>query len=153
MLLTETPLLQNLSSSHEEADTLLILHSVYVDQTTNSPDTDIIIRSPDTDVLLLPIAFCQKYTHPLYFDTGRGNKRNMINNQTLCQKNDKDIKHAILGLHAFTGCDVNNAFVQKGKSKPLNILMKNLKYAPVSYTSTNKLRHDIVRQKYIVRGK
>ena len=44
---TYSRLLQNLSSSHEEADTLLILHSVYVDQTINSTDTDIITRSPE----------------------------------------------------------------------------------------------------------
>ncbi|GFS21423.1 hypothetical protein ElyMa_001594000 [Elysia marginata] len=56
---TDARLLQNLSSSHEEADTLLILHSIYVDQAINSTDTDIIIRSPDTDMFLLLIAFCQ----------------------------------------------------------------------------------------------
>ncbi|GFS20985.1 metalloendopeptidase [Elysia marginata] len=66
---TDARLLQNLSSSHEEADTLLILHSIYVDQAINSTDTDIIIHSPDTDVFLLLIAFCQKYTHPIYLDT------------------------------------------------------------------------------------
>ena len=138
---TDARLLGNLLSSHEEADTLLILHTVYVDQTTNSPDTDIIIRSTDTDVFLLLIALCQKYTHPLYFDIGTGNKRKMIK-INYYQKIDKDVQNAILELHAFTGCDVNNAFVQKGKSKPLNILKKNLEYEPVSYTSTNKLRHD-----------
>ena len=61
----------------------------------------------------------------------------MINIQTLCQKIDKDVQNAILELHAFTNCDVNNAFVQKGKLKPLNILMNNREHSPVSYTSTN----------------
>ncbi|GFR68590.1 hypothetical protein ElyMa_002025600 [Elysia marginata] len=180
---TDARLLQNLSSSHEEAGTLLILHSIYVDQAINSKltDTDIIIRSPDTDVFLLLIAFCQKYTHPIYFDTGMGNKRKMIHIQTLCQKIEQDVLDSILGLNAFTGCDVNSAFVQKGKSKPLNILKKNPEFAPVfkelgssvtvsdellsklekfvcqlygkhSYSSTNKLLHDLVRQEYIVRG-
>ena len=113
---TDARVLQNILSSHEEAETLLILHNGYVDQTTHSPDTDIIIHSPDTDVFLLPFVFCQKYTHPLYFDTCTGNKRKVINIQTLCQKIDKDVQDAILGLHAFTGCGVNNAFVQTGKS-------------------------------------
>lgn len=178
---TDVRLLQDLSSSHEEADTLLILHSIYADQAMDSTNTDIIIRSPDTDVFLLLIAFCQKYTHPLYFDTGMGNKRKMIHIQTLCQKIEQDVQDSILGLHAFTGCDVNSAFVQKGKSKPLNILIKNPEFASVfkelgssttvsdellaklekfvcqlygkpSYSSTNKLRHDLVRQKYIVKG-
>ncbi|GFR79485.1 DNA damage-inducible protein DIN7 [Elysia marginata] len=177
---TDARLLQNLSSSHEEADTLLILHSIYVDQAINSTDTDIIIRSPDTDVFLVLIAFCQKYTHPIYFDTGMGNKRKMIHTQTLCEKIEQDVLDSILGLHAFTGCDANSAFVKKGKSKPLNILKKNPEFAPVfkelassvtvsdelhsklekivcqlygkpSYSSTNKLRHDLVRQKYTVK--
>ena len=100
------------SVCHEEADTLLILHSVYVDQTTNSPDTDILIRSPDTGVFLPLIAFCPKHTHPLYFDTGTENKRNMINDiQTLCQKIERDIQDAILGLHEFTSCELNSTFV------------------------------------------
>ncbi|GFR95662.1 hypothetical protein ElyMa_000950000 [Elysia marginata] len=88
----ETPdarLLQNLSSSHKEADTLLILHSIYVDQALNFTDTDIIIRSPDTDVFLLLIAFCQKYTHPIYFDTGMGNKRKMIHIHSSVRKLNK----------------------------------------------------------------
>ncbi|GFS21420.1 DNA damage-inducible protein DIN7 [Elysia marginata] len=110
-----------------------------------------------------------------------GNKRKMIHIQTLCQKIEQDVLDSILGLHAFTGCDENSAFVQKGKSKPLNILKKNPEFAPVfkelgssvtvpdellrklekfvcqryvkpSYSSTNKLRHDLERQKYIVKG-
>ena len=68
-------------------------------------------------------------------------KRKMIKIQTLCQKTVKDVQDAILGLQAFTGCGVNNAFVQKGKSKPLNIAMKNLEYEPVLYTSKNKPRN------------
>ena len=111
------------------------------------------VHQNDTDVFLLLITFCQKYTHPLHFDTGTRNKRKMINIQTLCQKIDKDAQDAILRLHAFTSCDVNNVFVQKVKSKPLNILMKDLENEPGSYTSTNKQRHHIVRQKYTVRGK
>ena len=177
---TDTRPLEDLTSSQEEADTLIILHSIYADR-TGTEDADIIIHSPDTDVFLLLIAFCHKCTHQLYFDTGVGNKRRMIHIQTLCQKIDKDIQDCILGLHAFTGCDVNSAFVQKGKAKPLNLLLKNPNfilafkemgrsetvsedllcqlekfvchlYGKPSYSSTNKLRHDLVRQKYMVKG-
>ena len=102
---TDAKLLRNLSSSHEYADTLSILHTVYVNQTTNYQNRDIIIRSAYTNVFLLLIALCQKYTYPLYFDTGTGNKRKMIKIQTLCQKTVKDVQDAILGLQAFTGCE------------------------------------------------
>ncbi|GFR89989.1 hypothetical protein ElyMa_006138800 [Elysia marginata] len=83
---TDARLLQNLSSSHEEADTLLILHSIYADQAINSTDTDIIIRSPDTDEFLLLIAFCQKYTHPIYLDTALKFHCLRANYQTLIWK-------------------------------------------------------------------
>ena len=103
--ITDAKLLRNLSSSHEEADTLLILHTMYLDQTTNYQNIDIIIRSAHINVFLLLIALCQKYTYPLYFDTGTGNERKMIKIQTLCQKTVKDVQDAILGLQAFTGCE------------------------------------------------
>ena len=44
---SDARLLQNLLSSHKKGDTLLILHSVYVDQTTNLTDTDITTHSPE----------------------------------------------------------------------------------------------------------
>ena len=106
----------NLSSSQEEADTFIILHSIFASKEAKNEELDIIVRSPYTDVFLLLIAFCHKFKHPLYFDTGSANKRRMIHINILCQMH-KDIQDNILGLHAFTGCDVNNAFIQKGKKK------------------------------------
>ena len=97
-------------------------------------------------------------------------------------KKSIEIFWTLLGLHAFTGCDVNSAFVQKGKIKLLNVLLKKqefttafkelgqssevsenvldmlerfvccLFYGKPSYTSTNKLRYDLVQQKYLVKG-
>ena len=66
----------NMSFSQEEADTLIILHGVFASKAEN--ELDIIVRSPDTGLFLLLIAFCQKFKHPLYFDTGSANKRRMI---------------------------------------------------------------------------
>ena len=114
----------NLSSSQEEADTLIILHGIYATNEAENEDLDIIVRSPDTDVFLLLIAFCHKFKHPLYFDTGRANKRRMIHINTLCEIH-KDIQDSILCLHAFTACDINSAFAQKGKKKPLTHLQKS----------------------------
>ncbi|GFN90712.1 hypothetical protein PoB_001721800 [Plakobranchus ocellatus] len=72
---TDSRSVPNLASSHEEAGTLLILHTIYSDQNIVTPDTDIIIRLPDTDVFLLMSAFCEHFTQSLYFDTGVRNKR------------------------------------------------------------------------------
>ena len=79
----------NLSSSQEEADTLIILHGIYATNEAENEDLDIIVRSPDTDVFLLLIAFCHKFKHPLYFDTGRANKRRMIHINTLCERHSR----------------------------------------------------------------
>ena len=120
---TDSRAMTNLSSSQEEADTLIILHGIYASKEAENEELDIIVRSPDTDIFLLPIAFFHKFKHPLYFDTLSANKRRMIHINTLCQIH-KDIQDSILCLHAFTGCDVNNAFAQKGKKKPLTLLLK-----------------------------
>ena len=120
---TDSRLMINLSSSQEEADTLIILHGIFASKEAENEELDIIVRSPDTDVFLLLIAFCHKFKHPLYVDTGSANKRRMIHINTLCQIH-KDIQDSILGPHAFTGCDVNSAFAQNGKKKPLTLLLK-----------------------------
>ena len=51
----------NLSSSQEEADTLIILHGIFASKEAENEELDIIVRSPDTDVFLLLIAFCHKF--------------------------------------------------------------------------------------------
>ena len=83
---TDATPLPNLASSQEEADTLIILHSLNADQKAANEDASIVIHSPDTDVFILLLAFCQKFCHPLYFDTGVGNKRRIIHIQSLCEK-------------------------------------------------------------------
>ncbi|GFO35742.1 hypothetical protein PoB_006224700 [Plakobranchus ocellatus] len=99
------------------------------DQKFGTPDTGIIIRSLNTDVFLLMIAYYEHFTQPLYFDTGVGNKSRRAHIQTFYNKMEKHIKESVLGLHAFTGCDVTSAFVEKEKIKPLNILHKHPGFA------------------------
>ena len=57
-----------LCSSHQEADTRIILHCN--DVATNSPESSVIIvRSPDTDVFILFLRFLRHINHTLLFDT------------------------------------------------------------------------------------
>ena len=37
------------------------------------------------------------------------------------------VSNALLGLHAYKGCDTVSAFSGKGKVKPLKLMMKNEK--------------------------
>ena len=107
---TDSRQVSNLSSSQEEADTLIILHVLYASKEAENGDLDIIVRSPDTDVFILLVAFCRKFKHPVYFNTGSGNRRRIIHINKLSEMH-KDTQHSILGLHAFIGCDVNSAFI------------------------------------------
>ena len=136
-----------LYSSQEEADTLIILHSLNADAEENE-NMDIIVRSPDTDVFLLLISVCQKFKHPLYFDTGVSNKRRMIHIQTLCDKMAKDIPEIILSFHAFTGSDSTSAFLQKGKVRPLTKLIKHPELV-LGFSELGK--HDIVPEHVLLK--
>ena len=108
---TDSKQSHNLSSTHEEADTQVILLSIHVDKTTTTAETDIIVRYPDTaDVFALLVAFNQKLLHPEYFDTGTGKNERFFTIQTLCEKITIHIQGSILGLPALTGCDVDSAF-------------------------------------------
>jgi len=60
----------------------------------------------------------------ILFDTGVGNKRRLIAVADIAACVGKDVCNALLGLHAFTGCDCTSAFVRKGKKRPY-ILMKS----------------------------
>ncbi|KAK3769506.1 hypothetical protein RRG08_027075 [Elysia crispata] len=90
---------------------------------------------------------------------------------------DKSVIRAILGFHAFTGCDTTSAFLRRGKMKPLKImkakpqfllafealgvndavganLLYDLEqfvcfmYGKPTYSDVNKLRFDMVRQRF-----
>lgn len=126
---TDTLPVPDLTSSHEEGDTLLILHGIYSDHNRVTPNSDIIIRSPDTDFFLLMVSFWEHFTLPLFFYTGMGNKRRLIHIRGLCERMENHIQNSLLGLHALTGSDVTSVFVQKGKVKPLNIPQKYPEYA------------------------
>ena len=178
-----TESLQNsaLFNNHEEADTLIILHSHHADA-EECLDVDFIVRSPDTDVFLLLLSYCNLFIHPLYFDTGHSNKRRIIHMQTLVTALPKDIPDIILAFHSFTDCDSNSAFVQKGKVRPLKQLLKNPEFilafkdlgksevipenvfiqieafvcqiygGKPNEMRVNKLRYNRVRQKYCPKG-
>ena len=69
---------EKLCSSHEEADTRIILHCN--DVAANSPESSVIlVRSPDTDVFILLLRFVRHINQTVLFDTGTGDKRRLVN--------------------------------------------------------------------------
>ena len=116
---TESTIVHSLCSSHEEADNRIILHCFHAAQ--NNCD-EIVFHSPDTDVFLLLPYFATEMSKSLFLQTGAGCHRRLINISVLAEMHDKSVICAILGFHAFTGCDTTSAFLRRGKMKPLKIM-------------------------------
>ena len=128
-----------LFSSQEEADTRLILHVKYVNETGAER---VVVRSTDTDVFLLLLHFSPEFTHikDVKFDTGVGDKRRWIDIHLLYQCLHADLVSSLLGFHAFTGCDSTSSFVRKDKVKPLKLL-KNSKHIQRIFQSLGNEPH------------
>ena len=116
----ESQVQQSLCSSQEEADGQIILHFFFAAQMCD----EILVKSPDTDVFLLLLHYAKEIRKPLYFETGYGQHHKIINMTTLSDKRELEI-NAILGMHAFTGCDTTSAFLRRGKKKPLSSIRNN----------------------------
>ncbi|GFN91198.1 hypothetical protein PoB_001770400 [Plakobranchus ocellatus] len=111
----------DLYSSHEEADSRIILHCMYASQ---PPTTErVIVRSPDSGVFLLLLSFSDAISKPLIFDISSGTNRRQLNITDLAATMPKGLRDAIIGLHAFTDCDSTSCFAGKGKLKALNFKM------------------------------
>ena len=65
------------------------------------------------------------------FDTGHGNKKRLINITELGSHYSENLCNALLGLHAFSGCDTVSAFKGKGKIKPMKLLLKSPSFCQV----------------------
>ena len=87
------------------------------------------IRSPDSDIFFLLLYYaCRMPNITLLFDTGKGNKRRLINISDLSKEYSEELRSALLGLHAFTGCDSTSAFKGIGKIKPIKLIQKVTKF-------------------------
>jgi hypothetical protein len=64
----------------------------------------------------------------VWLETGKGNHRRVMCTNEIAAALGHDITCALLGLHAFTGCDTTSAFFRKGKKSPFNIMRKNCEF-------------------------
>ena len=85
-------------SSHEEADTLLILHAVYAHQ-----DSEVIhIMSPDTDVFILALRRQPESGAGLSMIVGTTEGRRVVPLKQIYDAIGPDIANSLPGFHAFT---------------------------------------------------
>ena len=101
------------NNNHEEAGTLLVLHSL--DVARQDPFRKLEVVSPDTDVSLLLTRHFPNLPQQTKFVTGRGNDRRSIDIAEAYEALGPDNSDAILGFHAFTGCDQTSKFTGKSK--------------------------------------
>ena len=111
----------------------MIFHVEHISTQYTEPP-HVVIHTPDTDVRLLALAFDKDINSPLFIKTGNKDKARIINIgeviknvQTRMKEetSSDNIREAILGLHAFTGCDTVSAFAGKGIVKALNVMLKS----------------------------
>ena len=85
----------------------------------------------------------------MFFDTGSGNKRKLLNITKIATELGEQCCGALLGLHAFTGCDATSTFKGIGKLKPLKLMQKTSKYENAcgslgeSWTVSQDLMNDL----------
>eukprot|EP00794_Sanderia_malayensis_P001920 gene1920-2177_t len=80
------------------------------------------IRSPDTYVFILILAHKVHINACLYFGTGSGNNRKIIDVDAVHKQLGSRFFAALIGFHTFTGCDSTSAFHGKGKVSLLKVL-------------------------------
>ena len=111
----------DLSSSQEEADTKLILHSI--DASVNGA-TSLDIHSPDTDVLVLAIRRYPSLCPNTSFVTGAGQKHRAIPLEPIYSALGPRKAAALPGFHALSGADVTGKFAGIGKNKFWKVLQE-----------------------------
>ena len=95
--------LRHLKSTHEEADTGLVLYAVH------SQFHTVVVSSRDTDVLLLLVSHFQgMQCQHLWMKSGTSKKRRYIPIGAVFNKLPSGSASSLLAFHALTGCDTTS---------------------------------------------
>lgn len=137
--------------NHEEADTRIILHILYVLQDGHS---NVLVRTVDTDVVVLLIGHFHEIIgqYPLadiWVAFGMGKHFRHLNINTICNSLGECKSKALPLFHAFTGCDSTSSFSGRGKKScwgawksypeatDVFIAMKENPFQPLSKSAPN----------------
>lgn len=112
-----------IESNQEETDTRVVMYCFHA---KNNGYKSVVVRSPDSDIFYILLS----YIHDLegitvYFETGKKNKKRLINITEIGKHYSEKYCKALLALHAFTGCDTTSAFKGKGKVRAIKWLLKD----------------------------
>ena len=112
---------EELRSTHEEADTRLLLHSRHA----SADFTSVIIITEDTDVMVLCLAFQNEIDTNLFLRCGTSIRTRLIDIKTIANALGRNVCSGLIGLHSFTGCDTVSAFSGRGKIGGLKLMTGN----------------------------
>ena len=129
-----------LSSNHEEADTMLILHAFYAAQHHQI----VHIMSPDTDVFVLALRRLPQLGSQTCIVNGIGSKRKLVLLQPIYDALGSDLVAALPGFHAFTGCDTTGRFSGKGKQTCWKTFLKASKGVVTAFSNLGTVRQPSV---------
>ena len=137
-----------LESSHEEADTRMMIHTQHASQHFQK----ILYSIPDTDVFIIYLPFQPVIDANLYFLPGMKRSRRIIDigavventdqNLNLCESLKESLLSALVGFHSFTGCDTVTTFGGRGKIKPLMLMMKSRDYVEMFASFGSEIEMD-----------
>uniref|UniRef100_A0A0L8H5U3 Uncharacterized protein n=1 Tax=Octopus bimaculoides TaxID=37653 RepID=A0A0L8H5U3_OCTBM len=104
--------IHSLKFSQEEDDTHMILYWKYAKERGCK---SVRVRSPDSDIFFILINHARFLERlQILFETAKGNTRRCINVTKLSVSSTPILCSALLGYHAFIGCDSTSAFKEKG---------------------------------------
>ena len=114
-----------LYGDHLEPDTRVASHAKDADEVNAG---NIAIRANDTDIMVISITNTKKFTSHIWYDCDLDsmNTRCYVDITNLAKT--LSYVDALQVIYAYTGCDYTLAFYQKGKVRPLALMMKHQKY-------------------------
>ena len=117
-----------LDSNQEETDTRVALYAQFA---AEEGYKSVQVRSPDSDIYFILLHHATKIGLKIYFDTGSGNKKRILNITEQSKELGEKRCEALLSLHALTGCDTSSCLKGKGKIQPIKVLEKHEKFDDV----------------------
>ena len=114
-----------LYGDHLEADTRVAFHAKHADEANPG---NIVIRANDTNIIVILLANAKKFRSDTWYDRGLDSVNTRCYADITNLAKTINYVDALLGTYVYTGYDYTPVFYQKGKIRPLALMMKHQKY-------------------------
>ena len=109
----------------QEADTCMLLHALHAGK---SGYKAAVIIAEDTVVLILCLGFSKDISCPICQKCGTQNQTRFLDINMLVHSLGDSVCDALVGMHAYTGCDTVSAFAGRGKMGALKLMKSEKTY-------------------------